>query len=96
MILKTIEQSPNGDTWVQVGYSSPRVRTQGPVYRYMRVTDGARIRVPSNKFFTCNVSRKNWAAWTSVPSGHDETVAGGGAALLMNDQQRAEEILQGN
>ena len=92
MTLKTIQQSPDGQTWVRVGYATPRVRTSGGVYRYVRVSDGARIRVPSNKFYECNVSRVNWENWTSVPRGHDESVIGGGAALLVNDRRRAEEI----
>ncbi len=92
MTLKTIERSPDGKRWIRVGYASPRVRTSGGVYRYVRLCDGARIRVPSNKFYECNVSRRNWAAWTSVPSGYDETVDGGGAARLVDDRIRAWEV----
>jgi hypothetical protein len=96
MKLSAIEQSPDGAIWVCVGYSPPRRRDRGGVYRYIRASDGARIRIPSNKFFECNISRANWKEWTAVLKGHNETVSGGGAAGLQSDQLRAVEIMTNN
>jgi len=92
MTLTTIQSAPNGDTWIQVGYSSPRVRTSGATYRYIRLRDGARIRVPSSRFYECVISRRNWREWTAVDTGYDESASGGGAAKLANDVARAHEI----
>ena len=93
MILERIAKSPDGSTWIRVGYSSPRIKS-GAVYRYVRTSDGARIRIPSTKFYACAVSQRNWANWTDVPTGHDESVRGSGAMSLETDRARMKEVLR--
>ena len=74
--------------WRIAGYTSPRIRDCASTYRLVRMTDGARVRVYSNKLYWLDISRATLQAITDTPTGTNERACGGGAAKLETDRAR--------
>lgn len=88
MIIEKTYIDKNGNEWKRAGYASPRRKDHPPVYRYIRMSDGARVRIPSTKLYCCQLSRANADDWFDVPTGTDEKADGGGAATIDYDHMR--------
>lgn len=88
MILGNRYIDPRGDEWRQAGYSSPRVRNRGAIYRYIRMRDGARVRIQSSKFYCCQLSRRDADDIFNVSTGTDERASGSRAASIEDDRLR--------
>lgn len=74
-----------GDLWTIAGYTNPREMRHGGDYRLIRMRDGARIRVRSNKFCGLDVGRDRIERETNVPDDYNEVVLGNGAKKLSDD-----------
>ena len=92
--ISVLHTDERGDRWARVGYSTPRSGRYGSTYRYVRERDGARVRVRSNKYYTCVVSKAALASTFDVPDGTNETVPGGGAKSLSEDRATAVEVFK--
>jgi hypothetical protein len=88
MIIGKKHMDERGDEWRLAGYSSPRRRRNPTVYRFIRMADGARVRIPSTKFYCCQISRDAARDWFDVPTGTDEKAHGPGAASIEEDWRR--------
>lgn len=78
-------RNSKGELWKIAGYSNPRSRTHGPVYRLIRMSDGARVRIMSNKFYRFACGKDRFDSETNVPTGHDERAHGGNSAKIEDD-----------
>lgn len=72
--------TPRGDMWKIAGYSSPR-KKGAPIYRLIRMSDGARVRVQSNKLYWLDLPKRVIEYLDCVPIGTNEMAFGRGATL---------------